>query len=84
MGGRKDPGKAPWELYNLSKDLSEESNLAKTNPERLAELVALWEKMNGEMREPLFRIGIFGAAVCFLEWRIEAPRKSVRTRTARR
>jgi arylsulfatase A-like enzyme len=54
MGGWKDPGKAPWELYDLSSDLSEESNLAKTNAERLAELVALWEKMNGEMRKPLF------------------------------
>ena len=54
MGGRKAVGKARWELYDLSKDLSEETNLAKSNPERLAELVALWEKMNGEMSEPLF------------------------------
>jgi hypothetical protein len=29
-------------------------NLAKANPERVAELVALWEKMNSEMREPMF------------------------------
>jgi arylsulfatase A-like enzyme len=54
MGGRKDVGNAKWELYDLSKDISEETNLAKANPERLAELVAIWEKMNGEMREPMF------------------------------
>jgi arylsulfatase A-like enzyme len=54
MGGRKEPGKAPWELYDLSKDLSEKTNLAKSNLERLTELVELWEKMNGEMAEPLF------------------------------
>jgi hypothetical protein len=54
MGGRKGPGNAQWELYDLSKDLSEETNLAKSKPERLTELVELWEKMNGEMVEPLF------------------------------
>ena len=54
MGGRKVTGKAQWELYDLSKDISEEMNLAKANPERVAELVALWEKMNSEMREPMF------------------------------
>jgi hypothetical protein len=41
-------------LYDLSKDLSEENNVAKARPERLAELVSIWEKMNGEMSEPLF------------------------------
>lgn len=54
MGGRKNARKAKWELYDLSRDLSEENDLAKTNPNRLAELVALWEKMNTEMSEPLF------------------------------
>jgi len=54
MGRRLQAGKVKWELYDLSKDISEETNLAETNPERLAELVAIWEKMNGEMREPLF------------------------------
>ena len=54
MGGRKDVGNAKWELYDLSKDLSEETNLAQSNPEKLAELIALWEEMNGEMREPMF------------------------------
>ncbi|MDF1861724.1 MAG: sulfatase [Verrucomicrobiales bacterium] len=54
MGKRLVAGKANWELYDLSKDISEENNLAKSNPERLAELVEIWEKMNGEMSEPLF------------------------------
>ena len=54
MGGRKAVGNAKWELYDLSKDISEERNLAKANPEHLSELVALWKKMNAEMQEPLF------------------------------
>jgi arylsulfatase A-like enzyme len=54
MGKRLGPGNAKWELYDLSKDISEKTNLAETHPERLAELVSIWEKWNGEMREPLF------------------------------
>jgi len=54
MGGWRERGNAKWELYDLSKDLSEKTNLAKSKPERLTELVELWEKMNGEMAEPLF------------------------------
>ena len=54
MGKRFESGNAKWELYDLSKDISEENNLATSHPERLTELVELWEKMNGEMSEPLF------------------------------
>ena len=54
MGGRKSPGKSQWELYDLSEDLSEDTNLAQSKPERLTELVERWEKMNSEMAEPLF------------------------------
>ena len=54
MGSRRGIGNAKWELYDLSNDISEEKNLAKAHPERLAELIAIWEKMNGEMREPMF------------------------------
>jgi arylsulfatase A-like enzyme len=54
MGGRKKAGKPAWELYDLSKDISEEINLAQTDPDRLSELVKIWEKMNSEMSEPLF------------------------------
>jgi len=54
MGKRLVAGKANWELYDLSKDISEENNLAASEPERLAELVEIWEKQNSEMSEPLF------------------------------
>jgi len=54
MGKRLVAGKANWELYDLSKDISEENNLAAAEPERLAELVEIWEKQNSEMSEPLF------------------------------
>jgi len=54
MGKKFGPGNAKWELYDLSKDISEERDLATSQPERLVELVRLWEKMNGEMSEPLF------------------------------
>ena len=54
MGGRKAPGKARWELYDLSNDLSEQTDLAESHPERLAELLNLWQEMNGDMSEPSF------------------------------
>ena len=54
MGGRRAIGTAKWELYDLSNDISEEKDLAKTHPERLVGLVAIWEKMNGEMQESMF------------------------------
>jgi arylsulfatase A-like enzyme len=54
MGKRLTVGKSKWELYDLSKDLSEENNLSASQPERLAELIEIWEKRNGEMSEPLF------------------------------
>ena len=53
-GGRKANAKAKWELYDLSSDISEEINLAESQPERLSELVDIWEEMNGEMSEPMF------------------------------
>jgi arylsulfatase A-like enzyme len=54
MGKRFDAGNAKWELYDLANDISEETNLATTSPKKLAELIAVWEKLNSEMREPLF------------------------------
>ena len=54
MGSQQSVGNAQGELYDLSKELSEETNLAETNPERLAELVAVWEKLNSEMSESLW------------------------------
>lgn len=54
MGRRLNFGQAQWELYDLSKDISEATNLAETNPERVTQLRAIWEKMNSEMVDPLF------------------------------
>ena len=36
--------KEPWELYHLSQDRSETTDLAKEQPEKLKSLVALWKK----------------------------------------
>jgi len=38
-----------WELYDLSKDRGECNNLAEQNPEKLKELVALWEAQRMEI-----------------------------------
>ena len=54
MGRRLAAGNTKWELYDLSKDFSEEKNLAAAEPEHLAKLIEMWEKLNGEMSEPLF------------------------------
>lgn len=37
-----DPLTAPWELYNLEEDFTQSKDLAKSNPEKLEELKALW------------------------------------------
>jgi arylsulfatase len=38
-----DPGNDEWELYNLNNDYSQSKNLAKENPEKLAEMKALFD-----------------------------------------
>lgn len=40
--GDFDPFKAKWELYNLDKDFTQAHDVAAENPEKLAELTALW------------------------------------------
>ena len=54
MVRKRGGGQPKWELYNLAKDLAEEHDLAANHPDQLAELVAIWEKLNGEMSDPLF------------------------------
>ena len=54
MGRRFQPGNAKWELYDLSKDVAEQNNLAAVKPEILSELISRWDEMNSEMAEPLF------------------------------
>lgn len=51
----RSSGGPKWELYNIAGDLREEQDLANRQPDKLKELIALWEKKNAEMREPLFR-----------------------------
>ncbi len=41
---------APWELYDLSQDRSESSNLASAKPEKVRELDQLWTKHADEFR----------------------------------
>ncbi|MEK1887784.1 MAG: sulfatase/phosphatase domain-containing protein [Phyllobacterium sp.] len=40
--GDFDPLTAKWELYNLDEDFTQANNVADKNPEKLAELTALW------------------------------------------
>jgi len=54
MGGQKNPGNSPWQLYDLSTDLSETTDLARSKPVILGQLVSRWERLNLEMSEPLF------------------------------
>jgi len=54
MGRRFQAGNAKWELYDLSKDVAEQNNLAAVKPEILSELMSRFYEMNSEMAEPLF------------------------------
>ncbi|OJU36271.1 MAG: arylsulfatase [Alphaproteobacteria bacterium 65-37] len=40
--GKFDPLTAKWELYNLNEDFTQANDLAQKNPEKLAEMTALW------------------------------------------
>lgn len=44
-----------WELYDLEEDLEEANNLAQANTEELTRLREVWEKLNAEMSEPLWK-----------------------------
>jgi arylsulfatase A-like enzyme len=44
----------PWELYDLSSDLSESEDLASEHPGKVEELSAIWERMDGEMAPARF------------------------------
>jgi arylsulfatase A-like enzyme len=49
----RKPGK--WELYNLKQDLSETKDLATAEPAQLETCRKIWEKLDKEMVEPLFK-----------------------------
>ncbi len=44
-----------WQLHRLDRDIAETTDLAGREPEKLRELIGLWESRNAEMIEPLFR-----------------------------
>ena len=44
-----------WELYDLSRDISETNNLSVTEPVLLKELVADWEQVNADMVDAVFK-----------------------------
>jgi arylsulfatase A-like enzyme len=50
---RQTPKK--WELYNLAEDPSETKDLREALPDQLGSLLEGWEKINGNMVEPLFK-----------------------------
>jgi arylsulfatase A-like enzyme len=46
-----------WQLYDLEKDIGEKNNLAKAEPQIVAELSAAWEKWNKQNIAPLWHGG---------------------------
>ena len=44
-------GNRPWELHNITKEKTEITNLASKNPEKVQELVKLWEARFGKIRK---------------------------------
>lgn len=42
-------GSGAWQLFNLAEDLGESNDLAAQEPERLAEMIALWERYAEEV-----------------------------------
>ena len=53
----------PWELYNLSLDRGETNNLADQNPEKLQELVSLWEDQRRLIIEQLGAVDLNDASI---------------------
>lgn len=51
-----------WELYNLSVDRGETHNLAEENPEKLRELISLWEKQRKEIIEQVGAVDVSEAS----------------------
>lgn len=54
----RNPGRqqqnAGWELYNLENDISESNNLSAAYPERVQSLLAAWNRLNGQMIDPVW------------------------------
>ena len=52
---RHSLGEDKWELYDLSKDLGEENDLAETEGEILSQLIRKWKELDDQMVEPVFK-----------------------------
>jgi arylsulfatase A-like enzyme len=50
-----DPRGSAWQLFDLTADIAETADLAAKEPERVAELAALWDMRNAEQSEPLWK-----------------------------
>jgi hypothetical protein len=48
------------ELYNLDKDIGESNNLAASEPDKVKELAAAWDKWNAELVPPKWKQGNAG------------------------
>ena len=48
-------------LFNLAKDVGEQTDLTASHPEQAAELKSLWDKWNAEQKEPLWQAPPSGA-----------------------
>jgi arylsulfatase B len=48
----RDGTGAEWQLYDLSKDTVEQTDLSQRQPEMKKQLLARWEQWNSEMIEP--------------------------------
>jgi arylsulfatase A-like enzyme len=42
-----------WHVYDLAEDVDESDDLAQSQPEKLEELKNVWDRLNGEMLEPI-------------------------------
>jgi arylsulfatase A-like enzyme len=48
------------ELYNLASDIGEKNNLAATQPTKVRELAAAWQRWNQQLAKPLWGPGARG------------------------
>lgn len=46
---------AQWQLFNLSQDQSETRDESSNDPDKLSELISIWQQLDGEMVPPAFR-----------------------------
>jgi arylsulfatase A-like enzyme len=49
-----NPREEEWELYNLADDLGERDNLVHLHGEKAEALVKEYERINQQMKEPIF------------------------------